>query len=66
YKSLIFKPGYTLKFDQVGTPSTGIGLSYVQEITEELGGCVDLQNTVENSGALFTIKIPIYSLVERG
>jgi two-component system, sensor histidine kinase YcbA len=66
YKSLIFKPGYTLKFDQAGTPSTGIGLSYVQEITEELGGCVDLQNTVENSGALFTIKIPIYSLVERG
>ncbi|MCM3726482.1 ATP-binding protein [Neobacillus cucumis] len=65
-KSFIFKPGFTLKFDHAGTPSTGIGLSYVQEITEELGGCVDLQNGSKNAGAIFTIKLPINSLVERG
>ena len=26
YKKLVFKPGFTSKYDQTGTPSTGIGL----------------------------------------
>lgn len=64
YRSLIFKPGFTLKYDETGTASTGIGLSYVKEITEELGGLVTLQNGVKHSGASFIIKIPVYSLVE--
>lgn len=65
YRSLIFKPGFTLKYDETGTASTGIGLSYVKELTEELGGEVTLQNGLKHSGASFIIKIPVYSLVER-
>lgn len=65
YRSLIFKPGFTSKYDKTGTASTGIGLSYVKEITEELEGVVTLQNDLQHSGASFIIKIPVYSLVER-
>lgn len=64
HRSLIFKPGFTSKYDETGTASTGIGLSYVKEITEELGGVVTLQNSLKHSGASFLIKIPVYSLVE--
>ena len=38
YKKLVFKPGFTSKYDQTGTPSTGIGLSYIDEMVTELGG----------------------------
>ena len=38
YKKLVFKPGFTSKYDQAGTPSTGIGLSYINEMVTELGG----------------------------
>ena len=29
-KDLIFKPGYTTKYDNSGKPSTGMGLTYVK------------------------------------
>ena len=64
-RSLIFKPGFTSKYDETGIASTGIGLSYVKELTEELGGVVTLQDSLRHSGASFIIKIPAYSLVER-
>ena len=38
YKKLVFKPGFTSKYDRAGTPSTGIGLSYINEMVTELGG----------------------------
>lgn len=32
---IVFDPGFTSKYDEFGTPSTGIGLSYVKEIVTE-------------------------------
>lgn len=59
-KDLIFKPGYTSKYDETGTPSTGIGLSYVKEIINNLNGTLFLQSTeVETT---FIIKLPLVNL----
>ncbi|PGS52847.1 ATP-binding protein [Bacillus sp. AFS041924] len=63
-KELIFKPGYTSKYSDDGTPSTGIGLSYIKEMAEELGGQVLLSQT--ESECIFTIRLPIDGLVEKG
>lgn len=61
-KELIFKPGYTSKYDETGNPSTGIGLSYVKEIINNLNGSLDLQSTeVETT---FTIKLPLKNLTK--
>ncbi|MFB7141203.1 ATP-binding protein [Gottfriedia sp. NPDC056225] len=61
---LIFKPGFTSKYKEDGTPSTGIGLSYIKEMAEELGGEVTLHQ--KESECIFTIRLPIGSLVEKG
>jgi two-component system, sensor histidine kinase YcbA len=61
---LIFKPGFTSKYKEDGTPSTGIGLSYIKEMAEELGGEVTLQS--REHGSIFTIRLPILSLAEKG
>lgn len=59
-KDLIFKPGYTSKYDETGTPSTGIGLSYVKEIINNLNGTLFLQSTeIETT---FIIKLPLANL----
>lgn len=42
--SLIFQPGYTTKFDQDGNASTGIGLSYVRDLAQTLGGSISIQS----------------------
>jgi two-component system, sensor histidine kinase YcbA len=64
YKELIFKPGFTSKYRGDGTPSTGIGLFYIKEMAEELGGEVTLSQ--KESECIFTIRLPIRSLVEKG
>ncbi len=58
---LIFKPGFTSKYSDDGTPSTGIGLSYIKEMAEELGGEVILNQ--KESECIFTIRLPIGALV---
>ncbi|MFL0252218.1 sensor histidine kinase [Clostridium neuense] len=57
---LIFKPGYTTKYDNAGKPSTGIGLSYVREIINSLNGSLNLQSTEKET--IFTIKLPLANL----
>lgn len=53
---VIFEPGYTTKFDEFGKASTGIGLSHVKSMVEELRGSVSVSL---NSGCtIFTIRIP--------
>ncbi|BBP86859.1 hypothetical protein BsIDN1_04770 [Bacillus safensis] len=42
-REIVFDPGYTSKFDAFGTPSTGIGLSYVRELVQELGGHIQIE-----------------------
>ncbi|MDP4106193.1 MAG: sensor histidine kinase [Bacillota bacterium] len=64
YTQLIFRPGFTSKYKEDGTPSTGIGLSYIKEMAEELGGEVTL--LPREKGSIFTIRLPILSLAEKG
>jgi len=64
YQTVIFKPGFTSKYDHFGTPSTGIGLSYVKEVVKELGGDILFENSFD--GAVFSIKLPIHKLVQKG
>lgn len=41
----IFNPGFTTKYDQVtGKPSTGIGLSHIKNIIEELNGDIEIRS----------------------
>lgn len=64
YQTVIFKPGFTSKYDHFGTPSTGIGLSYVKEVVKELGGDILFENSF--NGAIFSIRLPIHKLVQKG
>ncbi|WP_411678994.1 ATP-binding protein [Clostridium thailandense] len=63
---LIFKPGYTTKYDLSGNPSTGIGLTYVKEVVNNLKGQVYIESFPEKNETIFTIKLPIISLSEKG
>ncbi|MFJ8247090.1 ATP-binding protein [Peribacillus asahii] len=65
-KELIFKPGFTSKYDLNGNPSTGIGLSYVKEMVEELEGDVTFQDRPEGKGSIFIIRLLVDHLIEKG
>lgn len=65
-KDLVFKPGFTSKYDQSGNPSTGIGLFYVKNVVEQYGGTVFFQNRPDASGAIFTMRIPIRFFSPKG
>ncbi|WP_213818692.1 ATP-binding protein [Garciella nitratireducens] len=57
----IFTPGFTTKFDEkTGSASTGIGLSHVENIVDELKG--EIQVKSGKNGTEFKICIPIHSL----
>lgn len=67
YEDVIFQPGFTSKYDQLGTPSTGIGLSYVKEVVKDLEGEILFQNKHYNgNGIVFSIKLPIINLIQKG
>ncbi|MFJ5964565.1 sensor histidine kinase [Bacillus sp. NPDC093026] len=55
---VIFKPGFTLKYDQAGNPSSGIGLSYVKDTVEKLGGSIQMKS-IPNEKTIFTLTIPV-------
>lgn len=63
-KELIFTAGYTKKFDVAGNPSTGIGLSYVKQTVEKLGGHIRLMDTYKET--VFIVGIPIDAIMEKG
>ena len=65
-RELIFKPGYTTKYDLSGKPSTGMGLPYVKEVVKNLKGTVRIQDEPEKNETIFSIQLPITSLVEKG
>lgn len=57
---LLFNPGFTTKYDEVtGNSSTGIGLSHVKNIVDELRGNIEVYSDKETR---FTIKIPLQNL----
>lgn len=64
-REIVFDPGYTSKFDANGTPSTGIGLSYVKELVKELGGQIKVEQR-ETKGTAFQLILPIQNLIQRG
>lgn len=64
HKELVFKPGFTSKYDHSGNPSTGIGLFYVNEMVEQLKGNVILENGLDRFGTKFIIRLPIHQLSE--
>ncbi len=58
----IFNPGFTTKFDrQTGNSSTGIGLSHVKNIIDELDGEINVDSN--NKMTEFTVIIPKTSLI---
>ncbi|WP_025849200.1 ATP-binding protein, partial [Paenibacillus ehimensis] len=61
-RDIVFHPGYTTKYDAAGVPSTGIGLSYVQETVERLGGTITIQEGIGGKGSEFIIQLPLASL----
>lgn len=63
--NVMFEPGFTTKFDASGKPSTGIGLSYVKQITESLGGEITLQQNLNHRGLTFVITLPVQSLSKK-
>lgn len=64
-KNLIFKPGYTTKFDISGTPSTGMGLSYIKGVVENLNGKITIDDNPKTNETIFVLQLPINNLVER-
>ncbi len=63
-QNLIFRPGYTTKFDQSGTPSTGMGLPYIRDLAQSLEGSIALTAPNDSTGALFTIRLPLQHLTK--
>lgn len=59
----IFNPGFTTKYNDNGKASTGIGLSHVKNIVEELNGGVNVKSEIK-AGTVFEIYIPRNSLLE--
>lgn len=64
-KALLFKPGFTTKYDQTGNPSTGIGLSYVQQLVEQWQGEISLQDGVDGKGTTFLMRLPIDPITKK-
>lgn len=65
-QQVIFEPGFTSKYATSGVPSTGIGLSYVTRVVEEFHGKIRMKSIPEVKGTVFTIQLPIKSLVKKG
>lgn len=58
----IFNPGFTTKYDDItGKASTGIGLSHVKNIVDQLGGNIEVKSE-QYIGTTFILTIPRNSL----
>lgn len=58
----IFNPGFTTKYCDNGKASTGIGLSHVKNIVEELQGSIKVKSAIK-AGTIFEITIPKNSIL---
>ncbi len=65
-KIQFFEPGFTSKYDDLGNPSTGIGLSYVKEMVAQLEGDVTFEDRTEGKGSIFIIRLGIDHIISKG
>lgn len=65
-RSLIFKPGYTTKFDLSGNPSTGMGLPYIKDLANSLQGSITLEDISHTDETVFIIQLPLQSVIKEG
>lgn len=63
-KAFIFEPGFTTKFDYAGIASNGIGLSYIKNVIESIGGVIKLIDSSETEGTTFEILLPSAKLTD--
>src|SRR5690625_3797128 len=64
---LVFKPGFTNKYDKDGRSFTGIGLTYVKGLVESLEGEISLKSKVgKGSGTSYKIRLPIKKITLKG
>lgn len=61
---LIFKPGYTTKYDKSGKPSNGMGLPYIKQLILSLNGSISI-NLNNINETVFKIKLPINSIIKK-
>ncbi|WP_236703540.1 ATP-binding protein [Paenibacillus xylanivorans] len=63
-RDVIFEPGYTTKFNELGIAATGIGLSHVRDIVRSLEGRISVESAPQgNRGSAFVVSIPKGNLV---
>ncbi|MBP2031859.1 two-component system sensor histidine kinase YcbA [Clostridium algifaecis] len=62
---IIFKPGYTTKYDKSGKPSNGMGLPYIKKLILGLNGTISV-NFNNSNETVFKIKLPITSIIKKG
>ena len=65
-KDLVFEPGFTTKFSEVGIAATGIGLSHVRDIVLSLGGNISMESQGRGCGAQVTVVLPTAKLKKEG
>ncbi|NUU77353.1 sensor histidine kinase [Paenibacillus xylanilyticus] len=64
-RNIIFEPGYTTKFNEVGIAATGIGLSHVRDIVQSLEGHITIESVEQGGkGTTFVVSIPKRNLVK--
>lgn len=61
-RPLIFEPGFTTKFDKLGSASTGIGLSHVRDIVDYFGGTIRVDAGPMGKGSTFEVRLPTHSI----
>ncbi|NOV02319.1 sensor histidine kinase [Paenibacillus planticolens] len=61
-KDMIFKPGFTTKFNQEGVAATGIGLSHVWDIVSSYGGEIRLESDHKAFETSFIVRLPTVAL----
>lgn len=54
-RSLIFEPGFTTKFDKLGSASIGIGLSHARDIVDFFGGMIHVDAGPRGKGVLIDL-----------
>ncbi|MFC5588021.1 ATP-binding protein [Sporosarcina soli] len=64
-KNVIFKPGFTTKYDHSGNPSTGMGLSFVKKLIEQFEGDITVEDQEKGTGTLFIIRLQTDHLMKK-